>query len=495
MAGALCTMAVTTFTACSSDFLDETPKGVWYKDIYNGDTDESLLILSKLYDGYGAFRNFDFCFPVVSMQEISTGDALPASPSDGGTDYVQAWSMTFTAENSQIRSYYTALYGIITSANQALQMVAEYKTNHPDYDAQELNQYQAEAYFLRGLSYFRLTQAYGAVPYADTVYAKTDSVAAQLSAHEVRSRYVKDLEWAADNLPTRVERNNTGNSGRATRNAALAVIAKTYMYEKDWANCLKYTGMIINSGDNDLTTPFADIWHEDKEYGPESVWEVNCAFEPTNKVSMGSQYFMVQGFKGFPNLGWGHGGPSEQLKAAFEEGDPRYDVTCIEAGDVLDGDVSEGVSGFAQSFNGKCYCPKSERQKYGRDDWCYGYWSNIRVIRYSDIVLMHAEAACELGQLDEAKAKLEMVRARARGGNNSVLPLVTTADQNELRTAIHHERRIELALEQERYFDLVRWGEAAESIKGFQTGKHELFPIPQSEIDMSNGRLKQNPGY
>jgi hypothetical protein len=205
---------------------------------------------------------------------------------------------------------------------------------------------------------------------------------------------------------------------------------------------------------------------------------------------------MVQGFRGFPNLGWGHNGPSAKLISAFEKDDPRLNVILIKSGDVLDGDVSTGVDGFYQKFNGKCYCPKRERQLYGRDDWCYGYWSNIRLIRYSDILLMYAEAANELGQTQESLAKLEMVRSRARGNNLLLLPRVTITDKDNLREAIRHERHVELALEGERIFDLIRWGVAKEYMGDkFQVGKHELFPIPQSEIDKSNNRIKQNPGY
>jgi hypothetical protein len=122
-------------------------------------------------------------------------------------------------------------------------------------------------------------------------------------------------------------------------------------------------------------------------------------------------------------------------------------------------------------------------------------WMNIRLIRYADVLLMHAEAACKLGNTTEALEKLEMVRARARGRNSDVLPEITTTDIDELRAKIHHERRIELAMEWERFYDLVRWDEAKDVIENFVVGKHELFPIPQTEIDKSEGLITQNPGY
>lgn len=210
---------------------------------------------------------------------------------------------------------------------------------------------------------------------------------------------------------------------------------------------------------------------------------------------MWNQWNMMCGVRGYPNLGWGHNAPSADLMADYEEGDPRYDVTVLEDGQSVDGEVINASD--YKYFNGKCYCPASERELYGRADWCFGYWANMRIIRYADIVLMAAEAANELGYTSEALADLEMVRARARGNNSPLtcLPEIRTTDKDELRKLIHHERRIELALEFERYFDLVRWDEAKDKIANFVVGKHELFPIPQSEIDKSNGKLHQNPNY
>jgi hypothetical protein len=129
----------------------------------------------------------------------------------------------------------------------------------------------------------------------------------------------------------------------------------------------------------------------------------------------------------------------------------------------------------------------------------FSYWMNVRLLRYADVVLLYAEAANETGNATEALAKLEMVRKRARGANNAILPEVTVTDKDQLRNIIRHERRIELAMEHERFFDLVRWGIAGPALqaagKNFVTGKHELLPIPQTQIDISKGVLTQNFGY
>jgi hypothetical protein len=110
---------------------------------------------------------------------------------------------------------------------------------------------------------------------------------------------------------------------------------------------------------------------------------------------------------------------------------------------------------------------------------------------------MNAEANNELGNSAPAIASLELVRARARGANAAILPKVTTTAQTALRLAIWNERRVELALEFDRYFDVIRQGRAAAIFgpRGWKTGKNEVWPLPQNEIDLSAGTLTQNPGY
>lgn len=483
--------AILFFTACE-DFLTTTPKGTYYEGNYDLSSSQELMIISKLFDGYDEYRNQTW--PLTALQCLTNDNTHMGGPAgDGGTDFNQFPTLTFTPSNDHINNYYNSHYIIITKANEALKMIDDYEKEHGESAASY--QYRAEAFFLRGSAYFRLTQAFGAVPYVDHVMGKEDEVPDQLSASTIRSIYLNDLIWGVPYLPTREQMVQTGNLGRATQNAARAIIAKTYMYEGDWGACRNWTKQIMDSGDNSLFSPYGEIWWETNEYCSESVWELNCDFKPSINVDMRCQWCMMNGVRGMPNLGWGHNAPSADLMADFEQGDPRYEATVLEHGQMIDGDQVD--ASHYKFFNRKCYCPKSERTQYNRDDWCYGYWANMRIIRYSDIILMYAEACLETGDMDEAKRAIEMVRSRARNGKSPItcLPAPTTKDINELRTFLHHERRIELALEFERYFDLVRWGEAAEKLPGFQVGKHERFPLPQQEIDKANGKLVQNPGY
>ena len=190
---------------------------------------------------------------------------------------------------------------------------------------------------------------------------------------------------------------------------------------------------------------------------------------------------------------------------AFEEGDPRKDASLLYfrrnnedpiTPENTNKPYSESPVSTAMGayFNKKAYTDPTLRRKYTR----MGFWVNIRIIRYPDVLLMAAEAANEKGLMGEASGYLEQVRAHARGTVTNVLPKVESLDQNVLREAIRHERRVELALEPDRFYDLVRWGIAQEVLqaagKNYQP-KNALLPLPQTEIDKSNGVLVQNPDY
>jgi hypothetical protein len=217
----------------------------------------------------------------------------------------------------------------------------------------------------------------------------------------------------------------------------------------------------------------------------------------------------VQGVRGSGdwNLGWGWHTPTTILSNAFEAGDPRKDETLlyfVRTGQdpmsipanrpfgerpIANADVTNAY------YNKKAYTNPALRAQFNRS----GFWMNIRMIRFSDVVLMAAESANELGRGTEARDLLEKVRARARGTNAAVLPFRNTTDQAALRDFIRHERRVELAMEWDRFYDLVRWETARQVLHaagktGFQD-RHALLPLPQAEIDKSNGVLVQNPNY
>jgi hypothetical protein len=238
--------------------------------------------------------------------------------------------------------------------------------------------------------------------------------------------------------------------------------------------------------------------------GVESIFEVGAlGVEDFN--GGGAQYANTQGVRGTPNRGWGFNRPSIDLRKSFEPGDPRLKGTIIDLGDTLDGVFIKGDPDPANdpvvtlNQNGDTI----NIQCYNRKVWTPGndtptQWSHHRrLIRYADVLLMAAEAMNENGKPADALTYLNQVRKRARGGNISILPDITVTNQSLLRDKILLERRHELAMEGERFWDLIRTGNAAIILGplGFIPGKNELLPIHQSEIDISQGSLTQNPNY
>ena len=183
--------------------------------------------------------------------------------------------------------------------------------------------------------------------------------------------------------------------------------------------------------------------------------------------------------------------PTQSLIDAYEANDPRKAETILVSGQD-DGGYGSGTLPSAPPldqmyWNKKAYTEASVRTQLSQRQ---NNWENIKVLRYADVLLMAAEAAFQTGNTALATNYLNQVRARARGGAN-VLPDVTAS-----MAAIKHERRIELALENERFYDVVRWGDGPSVLGplGFQP-KNKWYPIPQTAIDQSQGVLVQNPDY
>ncbi|MCB0800805.1 MAG: RagB/SusD family nutrient uptake outer membrane protein, partial [Bacteroidales bacterium] len=308
---------------------------------------------------------------------------------------------------------------------------------------------------------------------------------------------ISDLEFAAQHLP---EKSFYGpeDAGRATRGAAKALLARVYLFLGNFEEVESYALEVIISDEYDLEPVFADANGVYGEHGVESVFEIG-AMEVEG--AGGNQYANTQGVRGSPNRGWGFNRPSLDLRNSFEPGDPRLDATIIDLGETLDGIliIGDGTTPDEVLDNGTVV----EVECYNQKVWYPGastitQWGhNRRLIRYADVLLMAAEALNENDNPDDALLYLNEVRARAREGNTSILPDITVTDKSELRNIILEERRHELALEGHRFWDLVRTGRASTVLgpMGFETGKHELFPIPQNEIDISQGSLQQNPNW
>lgn len=478
------------FSSCE-DFLEKEPLGRYTQDTYPAGGGLS----SYVYGMYSDLRGFNLhVFAFVGISSIRSEDADKGStPSDGATQK-ELDDFTILPTNGLINSYYGANYGAISKANLVLYQAEQVKDEITE---EEYNISRGEAYFMRAFLYFNLVRAFGGVPMiTEVVNADDDFVVPRSSESEIYDLIEDDLLAAIDLLPVTWD---PFFIGRVNKSAAQGILAKVYLYQQRWAESLALSQTVIASGLYNLSMPYDKIFTEEGENGPGSIFEVQAlrnADYPTNDFA--SQYGQVQGVRGSGewNLGWGFNVPSDALVSAYESGDPRREATILFQGETTPyGQVVPNTLPNPR-YNQKVYTNPAFREAANAQS---GLWVNIRMLRYADVVLMAAEAANETGQTSEALEKLEWVRARARGGAG-ILPEVTTTDQVALRDAIRHERRIELAMEHDRFYDLVRWGIAetvlhAAGKTNYTVGKHELLPIPQNEIDLSGGVLTQNPGY
>ncbi|MCC4211627.1 RagB/SusD family nutrient uptake outer membrane protein [Leeuwenhoekiella parthenopeia] len=438
------------------------------------DDSEDFEPVNFLTGVYGMHTDFSYAFSYLGITEmISDNSDKGSSPTDTGTDKRELDNLNHTTSSVSVRAMWTQWYKTIGRARQAIELTELYEgpTSAPK------ERIIAEAKFLRALNYFWLVRSFGDVP------IQSIDLVERASVEEVYAYIEQDLTEAIADLPLK---NDYASSdiGRATKGSAQGLLAKVYLYQEKWQQAADMANNLITSNQYDLEPDYATIWRESTENGPESVFEIQARGEiPQHGVQ---QYSQTQGARGPSGWGWGFNSPSKNLEDAFNaEGDViRRDATIIFAGETLwDGRV---VSTSVENprYSEKAYSSANAGQGDGD--------KNIRVLRFAEILLIRAEALNELGQSAAALTPLNRVRSRVN------LPAVTTTDQAQLRRAIWKERRLELAMEHDRWFDLIRTGQAKEAMaadgKTFIEGKHEVFPIPNDQL-VQTPSMRQNPGW
>ncbi|MCX2572963.1 RagB/SusD family nutrient uptake outer membrane protein [Pedobacter sandarakinus] len=460
-----------------------------------------------LFSAYSALRAYNYVsdgFMVATS--IRSDDADKGStPTDGGADVI-AMDNFPVLTNGRVNTLWTEYYTMINRCNTIIDQI--YNNTEIVANDQQKKQAEAEARFLRGYSYFFLVRAFGRVPKIDKVLEVTSNVP-QSSPAEIYAFIEADLQFAAANLPLSWP---SKFIGRPTKGSANGILAKAYLYQQKWGMAMSMANQVMLSGQYDLSVPYGDIFSEKGENSKESVFEIQATASATVQTANGVQYASIQGTRGTTtewNRGWGWNSPSAALEAAYEPNDPRKTRTIL-------------YSSFAGKDNFTIYGQKAPfyptevpNLKYNQKvlanpsfiaayNTRSGWWMNVRILRYADVVLMFAEAANEVGgsaNLTLAQDALNTVRTRARiGAVAGTLPNINTTDQNVLRNAIRQERRVELAMEHERFFDIVRWGIDADAMQAagktnYNPNRDRLLPIPQQQIDLSKGVLTQNVGY
>ncbi|TSD62987.1 RagB/SusD family nutrient uptake outer membrane protein [Inquilinus sp. KBS0705] len=465
---------------CKKSFLDVPPQAQQPSVEFFKTQDDATKAVNSIYGNLREWK--ETAFAPMAVESLGSDETEKGStPSDAS--FMNGYdNFTVTATDGQLQDFWNGQYQSINLCNQVLDNVPNITM-----DENLKNRYLAEAKFVRAYNYFRLVRAFGDVVLR--LHIAKDATEYNLPRTpktQVYAAIEKDLTEAAAVLP---QSYSSADIGRATKGAALSLHAKVAMYQKKWADVLTYTNQVMGMGYS-LFPDFEKLFRIANENSTESIFEIQCQSLPGGAAT--SQYSQIQGVAGEPNGGWGFNVPTDALVNAFEPGDPRKDATIIFRGETTPEGDAISLIGPNPRYNQKSYVPFNVPfvQNQGEDQ-------NVRVIRYAEVLLMNAEAANEMGNAPQALASLEKVRARARGGNNAILPKVTTTDQSALRTAIWHERQVELAMEFDRYFDVIRQGRAAQVFgpKGWKAGKNEVWPIPQNEIDLAVGVLTQNPGY
>jgi hypothetical protein len=513
-------------TSCS-DFLDHDPKGVMDEERYFLSPDAGYSSVVKCYKTLNDF--FGYERPRMDIYDISTDDAEKGGSDAGDGTFVADLSFGRPlSSNTDLANFWANMYVGIARCNTCLENIPTKKlldkSGYPISDEVKAR-YVAEVKFLRAFFYFELCKVFGGVPLEDHTLTVADAKNLVRSTEEETAAFImKDLDDASNekNLPDKASL-PADELGRVTKEAVWSMQARVFMYfAKDnisyYANARDAAKKVIESHSCELAPNFQSLYLADNYKLSESILP-NIRGDVPNEHIYGS---FIPVYCSPRSCGaYGFDQPTQNLVDEFEEGDPRLLYTIIQPGDKFPKDKANETLDFSSYpstgyHSRKAFLVNSRRGiGWGDDAWTF------HLIRYADVLLMYAEALIQTnGDKQEAADYINMVRDRAnnsRSGDaeatsrvliipNIKLKHVTVND--DLLAAVKHERRVELAEEYNRFYDLKRWNCYIETMNAFSSlpesngrgaafkkGINEIFPIPQVEIDRSGGSIKQNPGY
>lgn len=437
----------------------------------------------------GAYDLLQASFLSVWIGEIASDNTIAGGESFNDTQGLhQIDGMQHGAVNTELRNIFRWNYTGIARVNFIME-----NQNNIDFPGKE--HILAEARFLRAFYYFELVKFFGGVPLIVDERLGIEEVAQRprASTQDVYAQITTDLTLAIPVLsPTPAQK------GRITKGAAQALLGKAYLYQQKYTEAIPVLEELIQSGLYSLHPNYAELWTLANENSSESIFEVEYS-----GLEGGSYGCLVclegnagpgfHGIRQYTGPVYGDGNsynlPTPELYAAFSSIDPRRAATVLDieafiASQPNPASITYAVGGGGHTgyYNNKYIKRQGE---IGLPDNDLTSPVNYKVIRFADVLLMAAEAHLLTGNKSAAQQHLNQVRSRAQ------IPGVSVNSIDD----ILEERRLELSCEGHRFFDLVRTGKAADFIPGFVPSKHELFPIPQVEIDLAGGNWPQNPGY
>ena len=474
-----------------SDFLDLRPEGTTPAEGIDYSNPDNVF--KPVSAAYASLRSGNaHSFPYICMFEITSDNAdKGSSPEDNPS--AQAFDdFTLDPSNYILNDLWSGYYDIVSAANNAISQMPLFRESIQNAETRvEIDRCEAESRVIRAYAYFNLVRAFGRVPLVDEVLTAEELASLRQSDPEQIYDFISDdLDYAISVLPVSYP---SDYAGRITSYTAMAIKAKAMMYAGNWNQVASLADQIILSGRYGLLADFREVFSLDGENSKESLFEIQSS---TLGNVTGSapymEYAYVQGPRGNSpaNIqGWGFCTPSDDLISFFNaRGEVVRPATTLLYRGTTTPECDKILPTCTNPvYNGKCYMPSYY------NNWSYngyGFDYNVRILRYSDVLLMYAEAllngapvgSCGLSALDA----VNLVRERAE------IPLLSALSLED----VWDERRAELALEEDRFFDLIRTGQATQVLagKGYVDGKNNLFPIPANQRQL-NPELEQNPGY
>jgi starch-binding outer membrane protein, SusD/RagB family len=481
-------LLITLISGCSKDFLDKSPEDSVNTDNFYITESDAIAAIN------GAYQPLQW--PKLYNMRMWTSDIMAGNSivgAGGGSDGQETQDMAnfvTATDNQGVLDLWRGPWPGILRCNIIFEKV-------PGMDINESlkNRILGEAYFLRAHYYYILVRYFGDVPLVLTpVYPGDDLRPSRNPADEVYSQIIEDLTKAIELLPAR-ETYGASDVGRASKGSAAGMLASVYLTRGNYQGTVDLCNMVTELG-YALNENYADNFDPAKKNSVESLFEIqyigNAGYDFWSNENQASWLSTFTGPRGSEMVagGWGWNQPTEEFINTYETGDLRKDVTVLyEGGPQFDGkDYSQSYSMTGYNLR-KFLVNKSLAPDYNNSPM------DFPVMRYADVLLMKAEALNELGNTAGAEVPLNEVRNRAG------LESVSGLSKDEFREKVLQERRLELAFEGQRWFDMIRVNNGQFAVdflnsigKTNMTSKYLLFPIPQKERD-ANPNLTQNPGY
>ena len=437
----------------------------------------------------GAYDLLQSTFMNVWIGEIASDNTIAGGESVNDSQGLhQLDDMTHGGVNNELRSVMRWMYSGITRCNFIME-------NKDNIDFTGKDKIIAEAKFLRAFYYFELVKFFGDVPLVidQRIGAEEVTQIERAPKADVYAQIESDLTSAITDLDL-----ISLIKGRASKGAAQSLLGKVYLYQNKFSEAATAFDEVINSGAYALINDYSQLFSVASENNSETVFDVEYTGAEGGGYGClvcleGNAGPGFQGIRQYVGPVYGDGNsynlPTQDLYDAFSSFDSRREVTILD----IEAFIAEqdnpdlisyaiGAGGHTGYYNNKYIKRQGE---IGLPDNDLTSPVNYRVIRYADVLLMAAEAHFQTGNSSAAQGYVNQIRVRA-----GVQPFPISSIED-----IYNERRLELACEGHRFFDLVRTGQAEQHIDGFVVGTHELFPIPQLEIDLAGGNWSQNPGY